>query len=267
MKIATECICCGSKELDSWKAEVMPFVAWRTFAQLYEYGGDFDEDRKCHSLRCRDCGVTFLDWRYSDNEILRLYDGYRNEEYVASREMFEPGYRMRQLGFSGRLHYIPQVEEFLLPFLSPDNIVTDWGTDNGYYAPHYLILDWGGGSGINTPFRETSADVFDISGVQPEYGRLIDKPGKYDLIVFANVIEHTPDPARELERIKKHMRGVLYIEVSLDDATDKKRWHEHINIFTEKSLIELVTRCKLNIVDMKLLNSPPYHPFLMAVKL
>jgi SAM-dependent methyltransferase len=238
MKIATECICCGSKELDSWKAEVMPFVANRVCL-------DFND---CHTLRCRNCGVTFLDLRYDDEQIKALYSGYRDEQYITERERFEDGYRLRQLGFSGGLPYVADIEEFLSEY------------------PHKKILDWGGGSGINTPFRETSADVFDISGVQPEYGKLIDKPGKYDLVVFANVIEHTPDPARELERIKKHMRGVLYIEVSLDDATDKKRWHEHINIFTGQSLLKLAKRCGLEVLDTRLIDSPPYHPYFMVCK-
>jgi SAM-dependent methyltransferase len=219
MKIATECICCGSKELDSWKAEVMPFVADRV-------GLDFVD---CHTLRCRDCGVTFLDFRYSDDEIKALYSGYRDEDYITQRERYEDGYRLRQLGFSGGLPYVAEIENFLFP----------------YVGARTKILDWGGGSGINTPFRETSADVFDISGVQPEYGKLVDNPSKFDLIVFANVIEHTPNPGKELERIKKHLKkgGVLYIEVSLDDATDKKRWHEHINIFTGQSLLKLAKRC------------------------
>jgi hypothetical protein len=242
MKLATECICCGSKELDSWPAEVMPFVASRAGVEQY------NEAYHAHSLRCRNCGVTFLDMRFSDDEIHALYKDYRGERYVALREKFEPGYRERQAGFIGGLPYVAEIENFLSPY------------------PHNKILDWGGGSGINTPFREISADVFDISGVQPEYGKLIDKPGKYDLIVFANVIEHTPNPGRELERIKKHMRGILYIEVSLDDATDKKRWHEHINIFTAQSLLKLAERCGLEVIDTKHLDSPPYHPFLMVCK-
>jgi len=224
----------------------MPFVANRVCL-------DFND---CHTLRCRSCGVTFLDLRYDDEQIKALYSGYRDEQYITERERFEDGYRLRQIGFSGGLPYVAEIEDFLFPYLCPDI----------HLAPRSKILDWGGGSGINTPFRETSADVFDISGVHPEYGKLIDKPGKYDLIVFANVIEHTPNPARELERIKKHMRGVLYIEVSLDDATDKKRWHEHINIFTGQSLLKLAKRCGLEVIDTKHLDSPPYHPFLMVCK-
>lgn len=238
MKLATECICCGSNELDKWKAEVMPFVADRVSLDFVD----------CNSLRCRNCGVTFLDLRYDDDQIKALYKGYRDEDYIAQRERYEDGYRLRQIGFSGGLPYVAQIEEFLASY------------------PHSKILDWGGGSGINTPFREISADVYDISGVQPEYGKLTDRPGKYDLIVFANVIEHTPNPGKELERIKKHLKkgGILYIEVSLDDATDKKRWHEHINIFTGQSLLKLAKRCGLDVIGTNLLDVPPYHPYLMA---
>lgn len=223
----------------------MPFVVYRTrMARSY-----------CKTLLCLDCGLTFCDIRFDNDEMHRLYVGYRDESYIRERERYEPGYRERQAGFSDGLPYIAEIEDFLRPHLG-ENI---------------RILDWGGGTGINTPFKKYPSDVYDISGAPVKYGRKVAHVGKfdYDLIVFANVIEHTPYPAKLLTRIIRKMRRdtVLYIEVSLDDAAGKTKWHEHINVFTEGALHRLVERCGLEVLGTRKLVSPPYHPYLMATRI
>lgn len=241
MKLATSCICCGSKNLTHWLAELMPFIAHRT--QL---------DENVMTVECRDCGAMFVDARFSADEMAAIYTDYRGEDYIREREYFEPGYRERQAGFTG-LPYIGKVEDFLRPYL---------GTNK-------RILDWGGNDGVNTPFKNSPADVYDPSGATVKHGQAVDKPsGFYDLIVFANVIEHVPYPAKALKDIRRHMTDgcLLYIEVSLDDATNKKRWHEHINVFTEKALAKLCERCGLIVMETKQLEEPPYRPYLMACR-
>lgn len=237
-----KCICCGGTNLNHWLAELMPFVAHRTQA-----------DDNCFSVECRDCGVIYCSTRFTDTEMDALYSDYRGEEYVKEREQFEPGYAKRQAGFIKGLPYLDKVEKFLRHHLPANK----------------RILDWGGNDGVNTPFKENPAEVYDVSGAVVKYGEAVSEPsGFYDLIVFMNVIEHLPNPAKALKEIKRAMCGdtLLYIEVSLDDGKNKKRWHEHINIFTPTALRKLVERCGLAVVETKLLDEPPYRPYMMICK-
>jgi SAM-dependent methyltransferase len=215
----------------------------------------------CSTLECPECGVVFLDYRFSDQELSRLYQGYRDPEYNAMRMKFEPDYSATAPHYQGRAVYLDAVERILAPYI-PD-------------APR--VLDWGGGSGINSPFRfsATLLHVYDISGVDVcaqatslTYDQCLDH--SYDLIVCSQVLEHVPYPIRLLQRIKRLMqpRTILYLEVPLEDlfqqsnlsagilwsditfgkisntrGSRKRHWHEHINFFSPTSLEALVSTC------------------------
>ncbi len=100
-EIASRCICCDGDRLHKSPAILMPFVAKRVFDwEPVEITSDWGMKTLrvgmayplCNSLQCRDCGALFLDIRFSDAEMARLYSGYRDAEYTALRERFEPGY-------------------------------------------------------------------------------------------------------------------------------------------------------------------------------
>ncbi len=271
-RVATCCICCGSKALSKSPAILMPFVAHRIFNWQpvkidHSWGLNTIQSGTayaiCNSTLCSVCGLLFLDMRFSDNELRSLYDGYKNEAYTELREKYEPGYKQlyeRMAGVGGVKTYLDKVEEFLMPLLS---------------LPA-RILDWGGDTGENSPFKNCNKmlDIYDISQKKPaSYARAVDKDvaqhTDYDLIVCSQTLEHIPFPSEMLVEIKKAMRKetILYIEVPyeeimrtyLDDKnihTRKKHWHEHINFFSEKSLKMLLNNCGLEIVSFRLLLLP-----------
>jgi hypothetical protein len=265
-RIARHCICCGSPDLRRSPAILMPFVAARAFGWTpVEVTADWGlRDIKpgmayplCNSLQCRVCGLLFLDIRFDDAEMARLYADYRGPAYVAQREALEPGYAARNALLLAGSGYIPKVEALLSPYL----------------PSRPAVLDWGGDTGVNTPFSATARTlhVYDISERPVIAGAArVDRPATgdnpYDLVVFSNVLEHVPRPRAALAEIAACMvsETVLYLEVpceelvrtaqpGVDLAARRKYWHEHVNFFTEPALRLLVAAAGLHIVELQLL--------------
>jgi hypothetical protein len=210
----------------------------------------------CNTLSCINCGLIFLDIRFTDNEIANLYDNYRNENYTNLREYYEPGYKIRNQDLITGFNYTDKIESFL----------------SSHLRFPVSILDWGGDTGNNTPFKNKNKlfHIYDISQKDVIVGaKSISKTEllchSYDLIVCSNVLEHVPYPDNLLTDIKFIMNKntVLYIEVPFEKLMQdyspssylrKKHWHEHINFFSEKSIATLTKNIGLNIIKINKLD-------------
>jgi hypothetical protein len=264
MQIATQCICCGSQELNKSPAILMPFVAHRVFGYApVEITADWGlRDIRtghaymlCHSVQCARCETLFLDMRFDDAEMSALYANYRDEAYTRLRIQYEPGYNKVGGDYVQRADYIAMIEEFLRPKFSS--------------APR--ILDWGGDTGINTPLLAEASlvHVYDISG-KPTVGgaAAVDlatlRNTKYDLITCIQVLEHVTDPAGFVKEMVANMDAgtLLYLEVpyealmrehrgSTQAHQHKRHWHEHINFFSEGSMRTLAQQAGLEIVELR----------------
>lgn len=252
MRIAKSCVCCGAVKIDASPAILMPFISDRVFNWL-----PFEIDESlglrtikqgnayalCNSLLCKNCHHLFLDMRFGGEEMEKLYQDYRGEWYVKQREFYEPGYREKNEALGKGYNYREKIEWFLKPHIKNNP----------------TILDYGGGSGINTPFRETiRADIYDISN------KTSPSRSQYDLLICSNVLEHIPFPAEVLKKISWYMdkTSILYIELPHENLireslyldkvnTKKKHWHEHINFFNSKSIVEMLSRAKFNILEFR----------------
>jgi hypothetical protein len=265
-RIATYCVCCGSTDLQKSPAILMPFVAHRVFDwQPVEITDDWGLKTikngmaypLCNSLQCNNCQLLFLDIRFTESEINKLYNRYREADYVTLRENYEPGYQKRNDLLNAGIDYLADIERFLTPHLT---------------LP-LAMLDWGGDTGKNTPFKNQASvfHVYDIShkpviAEAKSIDKLIAKNTHYDLIICSNVLEHIPYPAEVILEIRQYMsqNTVLYIEVPCEEiiktanttsdlSQKKKHWHEHINFYTEQSLIELLTQTGFAILELRLL--------------
>lgn len=282
--IAVVCICCGSPNLDRSPAILMPFVAHRALGWAPV---DIDaswglktvtEGRAyslCNSLLCEGCGLVFLDLRFDNAAMSRLYADYRGEAYTNLRDLYEPGYCARNKGLQLGITYLADIESFLRPLVPS--------------MPR--VLDWGGDTGINTPFKSHShfVHVFDISDVTPLPGiarvnLAAALMHSYDLVVCSNVLEHTPHPAATLAEISRVMNenSVLYIEVphevhmrrhatGAERLKNKRHWHEHVNFYTDIALQSLVRASGLEIIrfeEKKIVSGVfEFHQFFVAAKL
>lgn len=263
MKLAKCCVACESVRLKRRPAVLMPFVAYRVFGwepvTITEDWGLRDLKggnaySVCASVLCEDCGMLFLDMRFDDEEMAALYDDYRGEAYTQTRCRFESGYAARNDLLLDGSDYMAAIEAFIRPRLAVER-------------PR--VLDWGGDTGVNTPFRATAArhDVFDISSRPVLPGARIVSQAEveattYDLIAFANVLEHVSFPREALSAIAAAMKPetLLYLETPhedgvrlIDDPAErlarKRHWHEHVNFFTQASLEAIFAAAGLAIVE------------------
>jgi hypothetical protein len=260
-RLAMTCICCSSEQLIRSPAVLMPFIAKRVFDyEPVEITDDWGlRDIRtgvayslCNTVECAECGVLFLDYRFSEYELSRLYADYRGEEYNNLRIRFEPEYSVIASNYQERATYIVDIENYLRPWVPND----------------LAALDWGGDSGVNSCFRYTAKllHIYDISGINvcSEATKVSLEECSlypYDLISCCQVLEHVPYPDQVLSEIVKIMRTqtILYLEVpleaifqeqqtSLPRGRKKKHWHEHINFFSQKSLVKLVQSCGLEVL-------------------
>jgi SAM-dependent methyltransferase len=209
----------------------------------------------CNTMQCQTCGLLFLDIRFDDEEMARLYSGYRGEAYSQQRDAFEPGYAALASTIQDYTQDTARIEQFLAPHVKP--------------APR--VLDWGGDRGEHTPFRQAASrcDVYDLSDepLLPSVGRVKRETltdAAYDLVVLCHVLEHTPDPEAVVRPAMATMApdGVFYVEVpyeplvaqapgARDLAPRKRHWHEHVNFYTEEALRALLQRCGLEVTDFE----------------
>lgn len=264
--VATACACCAGVGLDKSPAVLMPFVAKRIFdwdvAEITAEWGLRDLRQGtayaiCNSLHCGRCGLVFLDLRFDEMELGRLYQDYRGEAYTRLRDAYEPGYALRNQALLQGGGYVNQVEAFLAPLLpTPQS-----------------VLDWGGDTGVNTPFagRLREHHVFDISGTPLVAGALrVDAAAlqgrSYDLVVLSQVLEHVPEPLALLQQVVPALRddSLLYVEVPFEGVMQniangraswrsKRHWHEHINFFSEAALRYLLDRAGLQVCQLSIL--------------
>lgn len=253
-RIANCCVCCGTTDLSASPAIIMPFVSDRAFGWKPTRVDDSWGLRTissgmayalCNSLLCNECGLIFMDVRFTDSEMARLYHDYRGKDYTALRERYEPGYIHRNAELGVRLSYLTESESFISSHIR---------------KPH-RILDWGGDTGVNTPFVNSASEItlYDISQKKDSAGEGISSrkrlEGKhFDLITCSNVLEHVPYPHEVLVDICGYMSPdtFLFIEVPFENLrireSDvsalnlKRHWHEHINFFSRESLDQLLTR-------------------------
>jgi hypothetical protein len=263
---ARRCICCFCERLLRSPAILMPFLAKRIFnhepTEITQDWGLRDIPTGlayslCNTLECEDCGVLFLDYRFSDDELARLYKDYRGDEYNELRIRFEPNYAASAIHYTVRAQYLDDVEAVLAPYL----------------PERPTVLDWGGDSGVNSPFRykAKSLHVYDISGVAvsgeaQSVSREECRQHAYDLVACSQVLEHVSYPVDVLKEVTQTLgpQSILYLEVPFEGifqsaqykrplGEKKRHWHEHVNFFSPKSLQTLAHSCSLEVLAAKTL--------------
>lgn len=260
-RVATRCVCCGSAQLSRSPAVLMPFVSHRALGwapAVIDASWGLNSIPQgtaycvCNTLHCAQCEFLFLDIRFSDREMQRLYDGYYGKAYEDLREHYEPGFRERNKVLSAPSELLGPIRAYILRHIAPTR-----------------ILDWGGGDGSNTPFKGQgySTDIYDIDKKPTVAGTASvtkdEVRGRtYDLIVCRHVLEHVPYPADTLALIRASMQDdtLLYVELPHEalmvgndqvSAEQKRHWHEHINFFSVAALTHLLERGGFTVLDIQ----------------
>ena len=157
--IMKTCGACGSEKITKSPAILAPFIAdrvfdWAPIEITAEWGlrsinSGFAQCR-VNSVGCYDCASIFLDLRFDNEEVQRLYHDYRGHEYTSCRIKHEPDYKTKSEQFNFRYPYILGAESWIKSYISPKS-----------------VLDWGGGNGFNSMFKYAGNEsyVHDVSGV------------------------------------------------------------------------------------------------------
>ena len=270
---ATACLCCNSQDLKRSPAILSPFLAKKIYNwDVVEIDSSWQlRDIKegyayplCSSLQCRLCDFLFLDIRFTDAEMSRYYEDYQSEDFFKERELLEPSFKERRKNMvpgSGDIadvfSQLNEVEKFI------SNCV----------EKRESVLDWGGKDGLNTPFKDSCRvhHILDFNKRQLSKAKVVSftkaKKSTYDLVVFRHVLEHCSYPAEILEQVKDclSLKSAIYIELPFEEIMHqnvgskdlykrKKLWHEHINFFSEKSIVSLLKRCGYQILDSSVMN-------------
>lgn len=230
MKFIDYCRSCKSRECVGTPAIVAPFIIDRVCNMKPTktsslYGGLPNQVHyfPCKTLTCTSCGFVGVNIVYDDEEMARIYKNYRDEQYNTQRRVYEPTYD--HTVFEKRHAYVDTVTT---PFIL-----------EGVSAV-YTLIDFGGYDGLNTPHIGNKRYIYDVCDKEALLPK-IDTLFSCDLITCMHVLEHTPDPNRILEEIKGKAK-YYYFEVPKENPVNKEFWHEHINCFTMKSFIELLSR-------------------------
>ena len=220
------CLCCNSLNLLFAESCFAPFIVERAVLQ----------SNLTNRVTCEDCGFVFAHYRFTDEEMDRIYRHYRSEEYINDRDAFEPGYRNIKMVIE-----VDSREKAMQDFLGKIDAarVLDYGGDRGQYIP--------------SMFDTSAKYVYDISNVEPMDGvqKLSELNGSFDFIMLSGVLEHLPDPLAILKMLKNVCSKYIFIAVPAKkdpSSPAPSRFHEHINFFTEKSLNEIVSRAGFNVL-------------------
>lgn len=230
MYTQVDCPCCNSQPV-LIPAQLSQFVTWRVTGN--DPGGNTDTVL-CH---CEQCNFYFSSQRFTNKEMQRLYEGYRNETYNQMRKQCESAYKEQLYS----LDYINRRKEFINSLIyqhvSDLQSVLDYGGDDGTYIP-------------DVPVKF----VYDVSGVEPVPGvnkYSLNNQDRFDLVMNCQVLEHVSDINQLIIDLKARTKEYLYIEVPAyrDPPAVNIVIGEHINFFRKQSLHALLNKHNINIVD------------------
>ena len=228
------CPCCDSVDQTSIPAYMSQFVVWRTT------GVKPESNLSNLLIQCNHCNYYFSDTRFTDDELVRLYTGYRDEQYNQMRIECEPNYQAVVYSDS----YIKQRKEFINTLVSQHvanvNSILDYGGDDGTYIPEM--------------YTTTEKYVYDLSGADTlpgikKYDPVQDQT--FDLVMNCQVLEHVSDINQLMRNLKALANSYLYIEVPAYRKPPVRGMivGEHLNFFRKSSLVALLNRHDIQIVD------------------
>jgi len=213
MYLVEACVGCESKRLLLLPAVIAPFI--QTYVLDAAARGEPTLTSEVKLCICHDCELAFYDLRFTEDEIGRLYAGYRSDAYYRARHRVEPFYTRginAAIGADSETITLRRntVGDFLFSETSeqPPRSVLDFGGDAGQFIP-----EW---EGVTKYVYEIS-DVTPLAGVE-RVADLAHLKQPVDLVILAHVLEHASDPLGMLRALAPLTQpgGWLYVEVPLD---------------------------------------------------
>jgi 2-polyprenyl-3-methyl-5-hydroxy-6-metoxy-1,4-benzoquinol methylase len=202
-------------------------------------------------VRCKNCGLVYVNPRPTQKEIGRYYSPYDLHEFTQA---------------SKRKSIIARVRDFYVQFFGSDSWsfkmfkkgrVLDIGCGSGYFD--FYLID----KGFDVYGIETNKKIADIArkrGVKVIVGNidklksLTFKKEFFDIIIMRHTIEHFHNPAQAIKLAKTWLKkdGALFIGTTTFDCLERKligtqKWLAfqipiHLYLFSVASLKQLLER-------------------------
>lgn len=214
---------------------------------------------------CKSCEFIGPEFNYTHEILNNLYTDYRSESYNRERTLFEVNYKKGQkyigksaVEVTNRLTYI---DTLISKYVDVSKIIN--------------VIDWGGGEGRFVPSQLKSKKVWilDVSNeplVDTKFKRVKTPPDhiEFDYVQICHLLEHINSPFEFMTEVLKHIRtnGYVYIELPQDwsdeniqkllncDTNIYHSIHEHLNLFSTRSLKNLALALDLQILNIEAKN-------------
>jgi hypothetical protein len=191
------CKICGSVSYDQGMGIISPWI--REIIQIKKIITRLSSCKVCQ-------GATFS-FRYSTEQMQKLYQGYRGKKYLDTRFKWEKYYSPEYNNNLVQNKYTNMRKKKLVDFL------------NKHFTGHMLsIVDVGGGSGEFIPNFEKESPVkyvLDINNIAPNPGIIklgsLSEKSKFSLIIYSHVLEHVNNPTAALSELLNFSNNV-YVE-------------------------------------------------------
>ena len=234
------CVCCNSKNIKLGPARLSHFVIDRMIGSEEKKIGQL---LSCNYIKCLDCDFIFNSVRFNQDEEFQYYKNYMQDEYITHRCEYESPERAEfYKGFKTDEYKNSRKNntyQHLLKALSVEEIdtikkVLDFGGDTGDLIPDDL-------GDVNKYVLDVEPRI-SASGVT--FVSSPDECGKVDLVISSHTFEHVSYPVDVIKELKKYLKpnGYFIIEVPKEypDLVDNRDFHEHINLWSETSLVNFL---------------------------
>lgn len=246
------CLFCLSKNITRRISRFVPFLEERMF--LFE-------PKDTYIVHCNNCDISYSSYRPNDEEMARLYSGYRDENYQKQRQKYEPSYTKEfneNLGHnsSNVISRKKFLESIVKRYVNTDKIkkVLDYGGDSGQFIPDCF-------SGADKYVYEVS-NVPTVDGVKNISEKEIESNPDFDFVMCCHVLEHVTNPIEVIYKLISYCKndGYIYIEVPYETVPFAGNYiHEHINVYRTKTFIKLWNIFgEIDIIDTAMLKGRIY---------
>ncbi len=215
------------------------------------------------AVRCRRCGLVYLNPRPASDELPRIYPpDYHAYDFSSARYGLAYAVRCR-------------LERYRLArwtrALAPDARVLDIGCGDGFHLR--LLRTFGAPTwqleGVDA--SETAVAAAGAAGLRVHHGTIEDLPldrGAYDLVLLVATLEHVGSPRDVLRRVRDVLRPGGRVVIVTDNvrtlsfAVSKSRhwggYHfpRHWHLFTQETLRTLAHASELDVERMRTIVTP-----------
>ncbi len=170
-----------------------------------------------------------------------------------------------------------EAHRLVLERIKPNSKILDLGCARGYFAKELLKKNcrvWGVDSDKEAIEEAkkyyVEAQVADLDSISPGRSPFGHLPGvkdfKFDYILLLDVLEHLKNPEKLLKSFKKYLKNdgkiiisvpnIAFLSIRLALLRGKFDYQKtgimdesHLHFYTKKTLIDLITKCGLRIID------------------